>query len=696
MDQCPFFNTHHAPVGAWASLTFGAPGVGMSVDLQDPGVKRSGALMAGVATGQGPRSIVFADVPRESGVNLTAEGSKEGGNSRTGRMMAAYGMIPESEIRRTLTPSVDTFTSGNISLSVYTPYAALPDPENGPIPPLSCLPGILIEVTVDNTAGTDPCLVFFGAMLYDAKRAYAFQEDGLCGIRFRNEWAFAARQEDGVFLIRGMDAAAKLAQGVPFIQQNGPAFLCVKAQAGEKKTLTLTWSVFAREGSNGLRTTTYYYNRYFHSLTESARAVLDHAADLREMSAAVDRELLREGQDPARVSLFCQAVRAYYASSQLLEDENGRVRWNVAEGAYLWRNTMDLCADHIAWELRRNAWIVRCLMDEFIEDYSYTDTVTYPGLPGEYPGGISFTHDMGCYFTYSQRGFSAYERSNESEKGFYFYMTTEELLNGIYCLAGYALYSGDDAWLKRHASLLPRLMESLENRDAPDEASRNGILKASSTRGGTCGLESTTYDALDHSLLEASGNLYVFVKTWCALRLIERLCAMAGDEDTARRARAMLARCRASLALFHSDEHPWLKANAYQDLPGAVAAAAEALAIPHMLGVMDESSDPDLIGALRAHSAACLETGVCRDAVSGGLRLSSTSRNTWPSKSVLTIYAMERVLGLTMPEGMVQEVVNWAQVSARDVTISDQIHCDTRDVVGGLYYPRIVTAALWL
>lgn len=696
MSSCPLFNTHHAPVGAWSSLTFGAPGVGMSIDVQDPGVKRTGVMMAGVANAQGIRSIGFADMPKANPLDLTAEGSKESGDPRMKRMLSAYGFFDEAEITRTLTPSRDVYAAGNVTFTTYTPYDALPDPEEGDIPAVSCLPGVLMDVAVDNTQGEDDCTAFFGMMLYDAKRVYAFEEDGLCGVRFREEWAFAAGQADGAYLTRGLDAPLLLARGEPMVHQNGAAFLCLKVPAGEKKTLTLTFSVHAREGSSGAWRTTYYYNRYFKTLLEGAKGVLDSAAQLRALSDQVDSELLHERQDPARVSLFNQAVRAYYASTQLLEDEQGQIHWNVAEGAYLWRNTMDLCADHITWELRRNPWIVRSLMDEFISRYSYTDRVTFPGLPGDYPGGVSFTHDMGCYFTYSKPGYSAYERANESDKGFYFYMTTEELLNGVYCLAGYVLHTGDIGWLKKHGALLPALMESLENRDGPTPELRNGILKASSCRGGGCGLESTTYDALDHSLLEAAGNLYVFIKTWCALILLGRCCELAGDHDTLSRVNAMLCKCRESSALFRSDSHPWLRANAYQDIPGAVAAAAEPLAVPHMLGVLHEEDEPELICLLRAHSAACLEKGVCWDAASGGLRLSSTSRNTWPSKSVLTIYVLENVLGLTMPEGMVREVINWAQVSARDITIGDQIHCDTRDVVGAPYYPRIVTAALWL
>lgn len=696
MKECPFFNTHHAPVGAWASITFGAPGTAMSIELQDPGIKGSGILMAGTAAAGGLQTILFADMPKQSGVSLTAEGSKETMNAKIAQLLGIYNPVPESALSRELTPSRDVFSAGNVSFTTYTPYDALPDPERETIPAEACLPGVLMDVTVDNTVGTAPCTAYLGVMLQDIKKLDAYTERGLCGIRFRNDWAFSARQSDGVFLVRGMDAPRSLMAGKSKVQQNGPAFLCTVVPAGEKKTLTVCWSVYAREGSNGALPTVYYYNRFFRDLLEGAQAILDRADQLRRTAGKVDAALSREGQDESRMALFCQAVRAYYASTQLLTDENGRIRWNVCEGAYLWRNTMDLCADHITWELRRNPWVVRCLMEEFIEDYSYTDTVTFPGLPGQFSGGLSFTHDMGCYFTYAPRGSSGYESVNDSPKGFYFYMTTEELLNGIYCIAGYAIRTGDRDWLARYRLLLPALMESLENRDGPSPQQRNGVLKAASAKGGACGLESTTYDALDHSLLEASGNLYVFIKTWCALLLLKQCCAMLGDSDTAARAEAMLEKCRRSSALFVSSEHPWLKANAYQDIPGAVIAAAEPMAVPHMLGVLDGNTDPILTELLESHCRACLETGVCRDAVSGGLRLSSTSRNTWPSKSVLVIYAMEEVLGLSVPKEIEAEVIGWAQKSARALTIADQIHCDTREVVGAPYYPRIVTASVWL
>lgn len=694
--SCPLFNTHHAPAGAWSSLTFGAPEIGISIDLQEPNVKKSGSLLVGMANSKGIRTVGFAERPQAPRTELTAEGDKENKKVTEAKPANPFGFFAPEEITRTLTPSCDTFAAGPVSFTVYTPYAEMPDPEKGEIPMLSCLPGLVMDITVDNRGESEDATAFFGLKYADMKRVSALESNGLCTIRYRNDWMFAAQTASGAYLVRGLDTPELLKSGTAFVHQNGPVFLCLPVPAGEVKTLTVAWGVFAKDGSNGARRSHYYYNRYFSNVDETAAAVLQHADELRALAKKTDEELMNPQQDPKRRELFCQAVRGYYASSQLLEDTDGRVRWNLCEGAYLWRNTMDLCADHIAWELRRNPWVVRCLMNEFIEDYSYEDRVTFPGKPGDYPGGISFTHDMGCYFTYSPHGYSAYERPNATRNGFYFYMTTEELLNGIYCLAGYALQTGDTKWLNSHRDLLAKLMDSLENRDAPTPEERNGVLKASSTRGGTCGLESTTYDALDHSLLEAAGNLYVFIKTWCALGLLSRCCQAVGDEATAQRAQAMLEKCRASSRLFQTEGSDLLKANAYQAIPGAVSAAAEPLSVPYMLGVLDEKDEPLLFELLRAHCKACLQPGVCTDAVSGGLRLSSTSRNTWPSKAVLTAYAMEQALGLTLPQGMVEEIIGWAQVSAREVTISDQVLCDTRQVVGGPYYPRIVTAALWL
>ena len=159
-----------------------------------------------------------------------------------------------------------------------------------------------------------------------------------------------------------LDAVQSLEQGKRLVHQNGPAFLCLSVEAGRKKTMYLAWSVYAQAGSNGATATSYYYNRYFSSARQAADYILGHREELLLASRKSEEEIGGKYPDPGRFLLFCQAVRAYYACCQLLRDEGGAVRYNICEGAYLWRNTMDLCADHLVWELARNPWVVRNIM----------------------------------------------------------------------------------------------------------------------------------------------------------------------------------------------------------------------------------------------------------------------------------------------------------------------------------------------
>lgn len=693
ISDMPFFHTHHAPVGAWASLTFGAADKGVSIDLEEPEVKDSGTMLFGITNDEETHTIGFTERQR---ADTAVSGDRE--RPAVNGVFGEYGLYEEREICRTLTPSIDRYEAGKLCVTVYTPCRGLPDPRCGAIPSEMCLPGVLMDLTVDNTDEETPCTVFFGLAYPALKKLAVFEEKGIFGYGYKGSWAFSAQKTEESFLVQGGDSLYHLKKGSTFVHQNGPCFIGARVPAGEKRTLSVVWAVYSAEGSSGQIRTRYYYNRYFQNVSEAADKILKCADNIRQMSVETDRRLLDRVKDSEEIyyQLFCQAVRGYYASTQLLEDEQGGVHWNVSEGAYLWRNTMDLCADHLVWELMVNPWIVRSLMEDFLHHYSYYDRVYFQEKEGDYPGGISFCHDMGCFLHYTEAGRSAYERVNSDRNGFYFYMTTEELLNGIYCICGYVLKTQDVEWLKEQNNLLTELMDSLENRDAPEETERNGILKGISCRSGSCGLESTTFDSLDHSLQEASGNIYIFIKTWCALLLLKKCALITGDNNTAERAENMLQRCRRSAVLYENSGIPWLKANAYRSISGAVAAAAEPLAVPCLVGAFVQEEEQGLSELLYRHETACLKSGVCLDDITGGLRLSSTSANTWPSKVTLTLFVLKRILGITVPESTERELLAWAQVSAADCTISDQIRSDTGTAIGGHYYPRIVTAASWL
>lgn len=398
------FCTHHSPTGAWASLTFGHTDSGISIDFEDPKVKTSGSLLVGKVSNGEIASICF------SGDTSLKQG---------------YGAAASAGICRTLTASKDIYTYQDITFTTYTPFLPLPDPEKQTIEALHCIPGILMDVTVDNSRGTQPVTAFWGLILNDAKRAFATAEDDFYVLRHKDEWEFAAPKTADTYMIRGLDAMQQLKCGKSIVQQNGPAFVCLNVPAGEVRTLTISWSVYKHSGSNGTIVADYFYTSRFNNLQDISRDLHALADEMRSSAALLDTAYETEGQDPLRRELFFQALRGYYASSQLLIDNDRQIHWNISEGGYLWRNTMDLCADHITWELRHNPWVVRSLMDDFLKHYTYRDQVTFDNYPGTYPGGISFTHDMGCYFTYSSDGHSAYERENDTKDGFYFYMNSE-------------------------------------------------------------------------------------------------------------------------------------------------------------------------------------------------------------------------------------------------------------------------------
>ncbi len=127
----------------------------------------------------------------------------------------------------------------------------------------------------------------------------------------------------------------------------------------------------------------------------------------------------------------------------------------------------------------------------------------------------------------------------------------------------------------------------------------------------------------------------------------------------------------------------------------------EGLVFPWVLG-MDEmvaNNGPfgALIQALRTHTAKVLKKGVCLYP-DGGWKLSSTADYCWLSKAYLCQFVVREILGLRTPTTaatadrahvkwlLADENIRWAW--------SDQMKSGIAK--GSLYYPRGVTAILWL
>ena len=233
----------------------------------------------------------------------------------------------------------------------------------------------------------------------------------------------------------------------------------------------------------------------------------------------IDADLLASGLSPDQQFLVAHSTRSYYGSTQLL-DVAGRPAWVVNEGEYCMMNTLDLSVDQCFWELDRNPWVVRNVLDQFLTHYSYVDEVKIPNGEGGHdlaPGGLSFCHDMGVHNNFSPPGESSYELPDLT--GCFSYMTQEQLCNWVLTAACYVAKTGDRAWATRHAGTFRECYLSMRNRQGDGEGD---WMRHDSARCGT-GAEITTYDSLDESLGQARNNLYIAVKRWAAyagLRLL--------------------------------------------------------------------------------------------------------------------------------------------------------------------------------
>ena len=207
-------------------------------------------------------------------------------------------------------------------------------------------------------------------------------------------------------------------------------------------------------------------------------------------------------------------------------------------------NTFDLTVDHLYWELRQNPWAVKNQLDWFVDRYSYEDKVRFPGDTTEYPGGLSFTHDMGTTNMWSRPGYSCYEKAGLT--GCFSYMTHEQMVNWVCCATVYVEHSGDEAWLDARWPIFEACFESLLNRDHPDPAKRRGLMQLDSARCAG-GAEITTYDSLDVSLGQSRNNIYLAGKTWASYLALEKLFLQRGDTARAQNAHQQARRTMQTL-----------------------------------------------------------------------------------------------------------------------------------------------------
>ena len=696
-----FFNAHHAPIGSFSTFT-----LGMNGDSGGPGIELRHPADRSVVIGyeEAPGSYVFLPFQKDESNTLSDFAVlEEEAEEITTRLFG------EEEITRDFNVATDRWRAGRLDFRLISPVMPVPDPHTKDDEALkfAVCPAVLAELTIDNTDSDRDRPAVFGYRkqiqelsfnhlgFITGNRMQGIVQDRRIAIASRDAGVTSAIAPELSLFVLAEKNDYNLETG---LGENGTLRMIVPA--GEKRTIR-TVIAFYREG---LATTgidaRYFYTQYFSDIYEVCDYALDHYDRYATAADEADERINRAAHlnDDQRFML-AHAIRSYYGNTQFLIDIDGQPIWIVNEGEYRMMNTFDLTVDQLFFEMHFNPWTVRNELDLFITRYSYEDEVFLPDEPDKlYPGGISFVHDMGVANAFSRPGRSSYERAGRD--GCFSHMTQEQLTNFILCAAVYTHGTNDRRWLIENMPILEKCLESMENRDHPDPEKRTGVmgLVSSRTQGG---VEITTYDSLDESLGQAHSNLYLAVKSWASYILLEKIFMANNADGLASRAAMQAERCACTIASGMTEEG-YIPAVMDSCNDSKIIPAIEGLIFPAIAGAPEALDEYGrfgrLIRALRRHTEYILKPGICIFEENGGYRLSSTSRNSWLSKIYLCQHIIRRIFGHPWDEtGRMSDAahVDWLlDDDSAYYAWSDQM-IDFK-AVGSKYYPRGVTAILWL
>ncbi|MFC5531474.1 glycoside hydrolase family 52 protein [Cohnella yongneupensis] len=703
MSHNLFYNAHHSPIGAFSSFTLGFPGAkgGLGLELGKPADQN---VYIGLQSANDPhlfQALPFFESDEDESKRYDVEKEEVDGDPNTVRIVP----FAASGIRREFQLGTDTWQAGDLTFRIYSQARPVPEPDSVSDREIKdvLLPAVLAELTVDNRSGVTSRRAYFGYQGNDPYANMRFLDDTTGGtVKGFGQGRLTAIATDDPYahsaLGFGLDKilGAKLEENWKFaLGMNGVLLLDVPA--GAIRTFRFAVCFYrGGEATSGIDTR-YYYTRLFRNIDEVAAYALSRFNDLKAVSVDSESMLSGANLNDDQKFMLRHAVRSYYGSTQLLSGPDGKPIWVVNEGEYRMMNTFDLTVDQLFYELKMNPWTVRNELDLFTERYSYRDTVRFPNDPTEYPGGISFTHDMGVGNVFSRPAYSSYEMFGIDDC--FSHMTHEQLVNWVLCAAVYVHQTGDQAWLERNLGNLRECFQSMLNRDHPDPAKRNGLmgLDSSRTMGGA---EITTYDSLDVSLGQARNNIYMGGKCWAAYVAFEKLFRGQGLEEQLREAGQQAERCSATIAAHLMDEG-YIPAVIGEGNESRIIPAVEGLIFPYMMGCLDAldltGRYADYLMALRTHLNTVLVPGVCLFA-DGGWKLSSTSNNSWLSKIYLCQFIARKIMGLEWDErGRTADAAHVHWLTHPELSYwswSDQIL--SGEIIGSKYYPRGVTSILWL
>jgi hypothetical protein len=680
MENSSFY-AHHSAFGAFASFMMGKIGQGGGFVLSDVrppenniyiGYKQDGAI----------KFLPFCNVENNKGAEeeFTGEAVKFEGKKN-------ISVFSEKEVQRKMGWASDTWTAGNIEFSLITPFGNVKEPAlmTEEEKKFALAPVIFAQITFDNTDKTSDAEVLFG--VEGLKRMLSESTEGkYLGAAFERKYGFAIKKEEGIREFSRLDIVSSWATENYENHGLGRApSLLFTVPAGEKKTFTMALATYQDGNITAGLDTSFYYTGIFKSLEEVLQYGLNNADKYLQLAQQRDKELCDSELNEHRQFLIAHSTHSYHASSELMKKEDGSPLWIVNEGEYIMMNTFDLTVDHVFFELKFHPWTVINALDLFVDRYSYKDQA-----------GIAFTHDMGTYTAFSPKEYSSYELPNLD--GCFSYMTHEELLNWVLTGGVYVLKTGDSKWLNNNLNIFEECMDSLIARDANND----GIMDVDSSRCKE-GAEITTYDSLDVSLGQARNNLYLGVKTWAAYVLLNSIFAKTGDNQRSERAIEKAKQVADTVVSKFDEENGYIPAVFENGNTSRIIPAVEALIYPYYIGDVEFVSEDglfgDLVKVLKKHILTVMKPGICIDEVSGGWKLSSTSKNTWNSKIFLCQYVVKEILHFDFGDKEYEwdkVHASWQQVGCSVDGATDQVNSDDGSPRGSRLYPRLVTSILWM
>ncbi|CAI9389233.1 Beta-xylosidase [Bacillus sp. T2.9-1] len=702
MPKNLFFNAHHSPIGAFSSFTLGFPGDGGGLDLE---------------LGRSPKQNIY--IGAES---LDNEGTYEAfpffayQADDESKRYDIENMDPDPDkpniifpiskdkIKRNFQLGTDTWESEDLSFTIYSQVEGVPDPKAADEEELksTILPAVLAELTVDNTNGTRNRRAFFGYQgsdPYSSMRRVDDTMDGFAGIGQGRLTAIVSNNPDVKSAMHfSLENILTTPEEENWTFGLGPlGALVMDVPAGEKRTYQFAICFYRGGIVTAGMDTSYYYTNFFNNIESVAEYALGNFDLLADRSKNANEKITSTNHlSEDQKFMLIHSIRSYYGSTQLL-DYNGEPFWVVNEGEYRMMNTFDLTVDQIFFELRMNPWTVKNELDMFVQRFSYQDTVRFPNDDTEYPGGISFTHDMGVANTISRPQYSSYELYGLD--GCFSHMTHEQLVNWVLCAALYVHHTGDQKWLDANLEIVEQCFKSILNRDHPEPDKRNGLMGLDSSRvmGGA---EITTYDSLDVSLGQARNNIYLAGKIWASYIALEKIFTENEREDLAKLAGEQAETCAATI-VEHVTEDGYIPAVIGEGNDSKIIPAIEGLIFPYFTNCKDALDEHGRYGvyiqALKTHLETVLTEGVCLFE-DGGWKISSTSNNSWLSKIYLCQFIAREILDWEWDEkGAKADAAHVEWLTHPELSVwswSDQIIAG--EIAGSKYYPRGVTSILWL